>query len=56
MGKDPKNVYERIDQLESDVATLKQETDIFKKLLRDKIAKYEVRAIRDGQTTRSILD
>jgi hypothetical protein len=56
MSNKPGTVYDRIAELEQDVATLKKEMKIIKSVFRAKIARYEVSAIREGKEVSSIID
>jgi hypothetical protein len=49
-------IYERVAKLEDEVATLRNEVDILKKALRNKLARHEISQIRKGQDISSIID
>jgi len=54
--EEAETIYERVAQLEDEVATLRAEVDIIKAALRNKIARYEISSIRKGQDINSIVD
>ncbi len=56
MTSDVETIYERVGKLEDEVALLRSEVDILKRALRNKIARYEISAIKRGNDIRSIID
>lgn len=53
---DSKTIYDRVEELEEQVALLIMEMDVIKAVLHDRIAKYETRILREGGEVQSILD
>ena len=49
-------VYDRIEKLEDEIATLRNEIDVIKSALRNKLARHEVKMIKKGNDVRSIID
>ena len=49
-------VYDRIEKLEDEIATLRNEIDVIKHALRNKLARHEVGMIKKGQNVSSIID
>ena len=49
-------VYDRIEKLEDEIATLRNEIDVIKHELRNKLARHEVGMIKKGQNVSSIID
>ena len=48
-------VYDRIEKLEDEIATLRNEIDVIKSALRNKLARHEVRMIKKGNDVTSII-
>ena len=42
-------VYDRIEKLEDEIATLRNEIDVIKHALRNKLARHEITMIKKGQ-------
>jgi len=53
---DEESIYERVARLEDEVATLRNEVDILKGTLRNKIIRYEHKLIKKGKDVKSIID
>ena len=49
-------VYDRIEKLEDEIATLRNEIDVIKSALRNKLARHEVKMIKKGSEVTSIID
>ena len=49
-------VYDRIEKLEDEIATLRNEIDVIKHALRNKLARHEIKMIKQGQDVSSIID
>jgi cell division protein FtsB len=49
-------VYDRIEKLEDEIATLRNELDVIKSALRNKLARHEVKMIKKGNDVTSIID
>ena len=49
-------VYDRIEKLEDEIATLRNEIDVIKRALRNKLARHEIKMIKDGNEVASIID
>ncbi len=49
-------IYERVARLEDEMALLRSEVDILKKALRNKIARHEIKLIKEGKDINSIID
>jgi len=57
MGSDEaETIYERVAKLEDEVALLREEVDILKRALRNKIARHEISQIKKGNDVSSIID
>ncbi len=50
------SIYERVARLEDEVAALKNEIDVIKGAIRNKIARHEIDKIKSGQDITSIID
>ena len=50
------SVYDRIEKLEDEIATLRNEIDVIKHALRNKLARHEIKMIKQGQDVSSIID
>jgi len=53
---DAETIYERVAKLEDELATLRNEVDVVKKALRNKIARHEIDMIKKGKDISSIVD
>ena len=49
-------VYDRIEKLEDEIATLRNEIDVMKHALRNKLARHEIKMIKKGNEVSSIID
>ena len=53
---DAETIYERVAKLEDEIASLRNEVDVLKKALRNKIARHEISMIKKGKDVSSIVD
>jgi len=53
---DAETIYERVAKLEDEIAALRNEVDVLKKALRNKIARHEISMIKEGKDISSIVD
>ncbi len=53
---DAETIYERVAKMEDEIATLRNEVDVLKKALRNKIARHEIDMIKKGKDISSIVD
>ena len=56
MSEEAETIYERVAKLEDEIAVLRNEVDVMKKALRNKIARYEVKMIKSGTDVSSVID
>ena len=49
-------VYDRIEKLEDEIATLRNEIDVIKSAFRNDLARHEVKMIKKGNEVTSIID
>ncbi len=56
MDSEAETVYGRVARLEDEVALLRNEVDILKKALRNKILRHEIAMIKSGTEVNSIVD
>ncbi len=56
MDSEAETVYGRVARLEDEVALLRNEVDILKKALRNKILRHEIAMIKGGTEVNSIVD
>ena len=56
MSSDAETIYERVAQLEDEIALLRSEVDLIKRALRNKIARHEINLIKQGRDIDSIID
>jgi cell division protein FtsB len=53
---DAETIYERVAKIEDEIAALRNEVDVLKKALRNKIARHEIDMIKKGKDISSIVD
>ena len=53
---DAETIYERVAKLEDEVASLRNEVDVLKRALRNRIARHEITMIKKGKDISSIID
>ncbi len=53
---DAETIYERVGKLEDEIALLRNEVDVLKKALRNKIARHEISMLKKGKDISSIID
>ncbi len=56
MSTDGETIYERVAKLEDEIAALRNEVDVLKKALRNKLARHEISEIKKGHDITSIID
>ena len=56
MSSEAETIYDRVSALEEEVAVLRREVNLFKKALRNTIARQEISMIKKGQDVSSIID
>lgn len=56
MSTEAETIYERVAKLEDEIALLRNEVDILKRALRNKIARHEISMIKKGDDVSSIID
>lgn len=56
MSDEAESIYDRVARLEDEVFVLREELDILKKALRNKIARHEISMIKRGKDISSIID
>ena len=49
-------VYDRIEKLEDEIATLRNEIDVIKNAFRNELARHEGKMIKKGHDVSSIID
>ena len=42
-------IYDRVSKLEDEVAKIKEDVDLLKMLLKNRIAKFEIQKVKDSQ-------
>tara|TARA_B100000029_G_scaffold465265_1_gene499831 strand:+ start:194 stop:382 length:189 start_codon:yes stop_codon:yes gene_type:complete len=55
-SKQEETIYDRVSKLEDEIATLRNEIDVIKHALRNKLARHEVGMIKKGHDVSSIID
>ena len=53
---DAETIYERVAKLEDEIASLRNEVDVLKRAMRNKIARHEITMIKRGKDISSIID
>ena len=56
MSDEDESIYERVARLEDEVASLRNEVDILKAIMRNKVVRYEHKLIKKGKDVQSIID
>jgi regulator of replication initiation timing len=56
MAENEESIYERVARLEDEIATLRNEMDVLKSTLRNKIIRHEHKLIKEGTDVASIID
>ena len=56
MAENEESIYERVARLEDEIATLRNEMDVLKSTLRNKIIRYEHKLIKKGNDVASIIE
>jgi len=56
MVNETETIYDRVAKLEDEVANLRNEVDVLKRALRNKVARHEISMIRKGHDIQSIID
>ena len=56
MDSEAETVYGRVARLEDEVALLRNEVDILKRALRNKLVRHEIAMIKSGAEVSSIVD
>lgn len=56
MSSEAETIYGRVAKLEDEVALLRNEVDILKKALRNKLVRHEIAMIKSGSEINSIVD
>ena len=54
-SKGEETVYDRIEKLEDEIATLRNEIDVIKNAFRNELARHEVKMIKKGNDVTSII-
>ena len=49
-------VYDRMEKLEDEIATLRNEIDVIKSAFRNELARHEIKMIKKGHEVSSIID
>ena len=55
MAGEDESIYERVARVEDEVASLRNEVDILKGTMRNKIVRYEHKLIKKGKDIQSII-
>ena len=49
-------IYDRVSRLEDEIATLRNEVDVMKSAMRNKLARHEIKMIKKGQDISTIIE
>ena len=49
-------IYDRVSRLEDEIATLRNEVDVMKRGMRNKLARHEIKMIKNGQDISTIIE
>ena len=49
-------IYDRVSRLEDEIATLRNEVDVMKRAMRNKLARHEIKMIKKGQDISTIIE
>ena len=49
-------IYDRVSRLEDEIATLRNEVDVMKMAMRNKLARHEIKMIKKGQDVSTIIE
>ena len=55
-SNDAETIYERVAKLEDEVASLRNELDILKNALKNKLARQQIKMIKKGDDVSSLFD
>jgi len=55
-SNEAETIYERVAKLEDEVASLRNELDILKNALKNKLARQQIKMIKKGDDVSSLLD
>ena len=55
-SNEAETIYERVAKLEDEVASLRNELDILKNALKNKLARQQIRMIKKGDDVSSLFD
>lgn len=56
MSEEAETIYERVAKLEDEIASMRVEIDVLKRTMRNKIARHEIKQVKDGRDVESIID
>ena len=49
-------IYDRVSRLEDEIATWRNEVDVIKRAMRNKLARHEIKMIKKGQDISTIIE
>ena len=49
-------IYDRVSRLEDEIATLRNEVDVMKRAMRNRLARHEIKMIKKGQDISTIIE
>lgn len=55
MSAEVETIYERVSKLEDEIALLRNEIDVIKNTLKNRIRRYEIAKIKSGEEVDSIM-